>query len=212
MLLCPFHRGGMCRWRSWHWNQVLIWTLHTTCSCLLCQFPAGCCARWAWGPVPSLLGQHTWAPKALGTTHQQGEQEWTSATRQLAEVSVAPWASSGSRHPTSAGRGEARAWGAHLQSRATRTHEQMASFSAKWTWEVSENLWRHTDLTTLLSKILSKHYILALWGLATAIWGEGQRDVSGRLLSSLPENEFCLILWRNKNQEIILTNSVALEY
>lgn len=72
-----------------------------------------------------------WAPAALGTAHQQGEQEWTLATRQLAEVSVAPWASSGSRHPTSAGRREARAWGAHLQSRATRTHEKMASFSAK---------------------------------------------------------------------------------
>ena len=150
--IVPVVHRGTCRRRSWRGNPG---ERLTTRSCILCQFSAGHCARWAPRPGPFLRGQPTWAPAAPGTAHrQEREHEWTVATPGLAVVPVAPRASSGSGPLPFGGHGEdlAHIWGAHPQPRSALTCEKTTSFSANGTSEELNFLWRCPGLTNLLGE------------------------------------------------------------
>lgn len=81
VLLCPSHRRGTCRRRSWRGNPG---EHLTTCSCLPCQFSAGHCARQALRTRPLPPGAAHLGP--CSSRHRTSAGMWTRVDRSHART------------------------------------------------------------------------------------------------------------------------------
>ena len=213
----------MCRRRSWRGNPG---EHLTTCSCLPCQFPAGHCARWALRTWPLPPGAAHLGP--CSSRHRTSAGMGTRVARSHGRTGICAsgpvgffWFRASTlwgtwRRPSSY-------LGGPPSNEKCSNMWKKTSFSANWTSEELNFLWRCPDLTHLLGK-----HCLLRWGTGEPgelpsmglhrvghDWSDlaaaaalgcylGQRDVSGKVSYLLPSHCFSVPFLKTSSMRLTL--------